>query len=107
MAGDVFEAERLPSYAKTYILPRQMRRASSGAEEEKKHGFVKRKQSLVTPAFQMSMLRASLEEKGAFSATIDGSEMKPLIDKPPKSESQLTNYRDTSRIRRKALETIL
>ena len=41
-----------------------------------------------------------------FIATMDGSEVKPLIDKPPKSESQ-TNYRDTSKIRRKALEPIL
>ena len=67
--SDIFEAENLPSYAKTYILPRRMRRVSI-VEEEDENGnpgsrrqSYARKQSMVTPEFQMSMLRASLEEK--------------------------------------------
>ena len=70
--ADIFEAELLPSYAKTYILPKKMRRTSfniaenEGQEEEgsrsRKQSFA-RKQSTVTPEFQMSMLKASIEEK--------------------------------------------
>ena len=70
---DIFEAELLPSYAKTYILPRRMRRASVVIEEDEdskpanRRRSVARKQSMVTPEFQMSMLRATLEEKKMFS----------------------------------------
>ena len=73
---DIFEAELLPSYAKTYILPRKMRRSSTSeaGEEEggggggrSRKGSFARKQSMVTPEFQMSMLRASLEEKKMIS----------------------------------------
>ena len=73
---DIFEAELLPSYAKTYILPRKMRRSSTSeaGEEEggggggrSRKGSFARKQSMVTPEFQMSMLRASLEEKNIIS----------------------------------------
>ena len=72
--GDVFEAELLPTYAKTYILPKKMRRASFNVEDNdcqedgdegsrsRKQSFA-RKQSTVTPEFQMSMLKASIEEK--------------------------------------------
>ena len=67
---DIFEAEHLPSYAKTYILPRKMRRASlapdtNGNEEGQKNRrqSYARKQSMVTPEFQMSILKASIEEK--------------------------------------------
>ena len=56
-----------------------MRRNSTAAVGEKDYGFVNRKQSLVTPEFQMSLLRASLEEKTVFSATADHSEMQPPV----------------------------
>ena len=48
---DDFMAEELPSYAKTYILPRRMRRKS---EKEK---TTNRRESVVNPEFQMSMLK--------------------------------------------------
>ena len=60
----------MPSYAKTYILPRKMRRASfvqeAGGEDDnpnKRRQSYARKQSMVTPEFQMSILKASLDEK--------------------------------------------
>ena len=69
-----YQAELLPSYAKTYILPRKMRRWSVNSEETEEEGGDRsrkgsfaRKQSMVTPEFQMSMLRASLEEKKMIS----------------------------------------
>lgn len=48
---DDFMAEDLPSYAKTYILPRRMRRKS---EKDK---MPDRRESVVNPEFQMSMLK--------------------------------------------------
>ena len=85
---DIFEAELLPAYAKTYILPRKMRKwsvssesaeteeeAGPGWERSRKGGFA-RKQSAVTPEFQMSMLRASLEESKIVS-TSELNEEKP------------------------------
>ena len=64
------QAELLPSYAKTYILPRKKRKwsvSSEGGETEEeagqersRKGGLARKQSAVTPEFQMSMLRAAL-----------------------------------------------
>ena len=61
----------MPSYAKTYILPRKMRRSSSfslpdsdlSEDKQNRRQSYARKQSMVTPEFQMSMLKASLEEK--------------------------------------------
>lgn len=60
----------MPSYAKTYILPRKMRKASFvpevGGEDDnpnKRRQSYARKQSMVTPEFQMSILKASLDEK--------------------------------------------
>ena len=68
---DIFEAEHLPSYARTYILPRQMVRKSSqkdvaGAERSRKPSQAEgsqggRKQSEVDADFQFSMLKASLD----------------------------------------------
>ena len=66
---DIFEAERLPSYARTYILPRQMVRKSSKksdpgpgpGEVEEDEGQAGRKQSVVNTDFQFSMLKASLD----------------------------------------------
>ena len=64
---DIFEAEYLPSYAKTYILPRKMRRSSSVEEDDvTKNGRRKsyeRKKSSVNSEFQMTMLKTSMEEK--------------------------------------------
>ena len=72
--NDIFQAELLPAYAKTYILPRKMRRASfasadpgagpgaaSGTSARKQSHA--RRQSTVTPEFTMSILKASLEER--------------------------------------------
>ena len=86
---DIFEAELLPAYAKTYILPRKMRKCSvssesgeteeeggAGVERSRKGGFV-RKQSVVTPEFQMSMLRASLAESKIVSSVPEQEEEKP------------------------------
>ena len=86
----LFEAEKLPSYAKTYILPRQMRRTSTGLGEEKEHKYTRRKKSLVSPEFQMSMQRFSLEEKGEVS--------------PVKSSSQASYNEDNSKSIRKAID---
>ena len=66
---DIFEAERLPSYARTYILPRQMVRKSSKKSDpgpgppvvEEDEGQAGRKQSVVNTDFQFSMLKASLD----------------------------------------------
>ena len=101
----MFEAEHLPSYAKTYILPRQMRRASAAAVGEKDHGFVHRKQSLVTPEFQMSMLRASLQEKKVFSATADHSEKQAPVADLSELDRQPSEDRDIAKKSRKALIT--
>ena len=83
--GDVFEAELLPSYAKSYILPRRMRRVSVVVEEDgnskpgSRRQSYARKQSMVTPEFQMSMLRASLEEKQIVSSSKNSEN--PELDK--------------------------
>ena len=57
----------MPSYAKTYILPRKMRRSSSVEEDDvTKNGRRKsyeRKKSSVNSEFQMTMLKTSMEEK--------------------------------------------
>ena len=68
---DIFQAELLPAYAKTYILPRKMRRASfalsspeaSLGERSVRRQSHARRQSTVTPEFTMSILKASLEER--------------------------------------------
>ena len=93
---DIFEAELLPAYAKTYILPRKMRKWSvcsesaeseeetrAGWERSRKGGFA-RKQSAVTPEFQMSMLRASLEENKIISVPVSVPEV--AEDKPDEGE---------------------
>ena len=83
MRGDeIFEAEHLPSYAKTYILPKQMIRKKSHSEVDvlsrknshdsvgplsRKTSLVDNntrkdsKQSIVNADFQFSMLKASLD----------------------------------------------
>ena len=74
--GNILESDLLPSYAKSYILPRRMslermRKLSTSISEEKcaesnagtRRQSYARKQSMVRPDFQMSMLRVSLEEK--------------------------------------------
>ena len=64
----------LPAYAKTYILPRKMRRASfalaapeadlgAPGERSARRQSHARRQSTVTPEFTMSILKASLEER--------------------------------------------
>ena len=72
---DIFQAELLPAYAKTYILPRKMRRASfalaapevelgaAPGEKGARRQSHARRQSTVTPEFTMSILKASLEER--------------------------------------------
>ena len=75
----MFEAEHLPDFAKTYILPRKMERKSTYKEEEdvyrkqslqasivpsKKQSIAdleSRKQSVANADFQFSMLKASLD----------------------------------------------
>ena len=51
---DVFMAEKMPSYAKTYILPRRMRRTSEVMAD------AERRKSMVDPDFQMSMFNFHL-----------------------------------------------
>ena len=105
---DVFEAELLPSYAKTYILPRKMsmRRSSSSEVVEEgedgtgrsRKGSYARKQSTVSPEFQMSMLRASLEEKNIISVPEeeeDGEDQRP----PPSSRRSLVPCVGAGRMR--------
>ena len=80
---DIFEAEHLPSYARTYILPRQMVRKSSKKEDDPKAFNInypsvpepvpsrkashvngatnERKESVQNADFQFSMLKASLD----------------------------------------------
>ena len=90
---DIFEAELLPAYAKTYILPRKMRKWSVSSEsadteleggERSRKGSFARKQSTVTPEFQMSMLRASLEESKIVSVPVPVPEVPE--DKPDEEE---------------------
>ena len=70
----------MPSYAKSYILPRRMSRVSIAGEEipEEKQGIRRksfaRRESMVTPEFQMSMLKASLEEKQMLCPTFEESD---------------------------------
>ena len=83
MKGDeIFEAEHLPAYAKTYILPKQMVRRMSYKEDEgirkssvesggplsrktsindATNNSSERKKSVVNADFQFSMLKASLD----------------------------------------------
>ena len=113
---DIFEAELLPAYAKTYILPRKMRKCSvssesgeteeeggAGVERSRKGGFV-RKQSVVTPEFQMSMLRASLEESKMISSlpqverypgSVHGSHLCLCHKEPALSKQSVTSTPDT------------
>ena len=75
---EILESECLPLYAKSYILPRRMslermRKLSIFEEDDaesetgtRRQSYA-RKQSMVTPEFQMSMLRVTLEEKQIFS----------------------------------------
>ena len=102
---DVFEAELLPSYAKTYILPRKMsmRRSSSSevVEDEdgtgrSRKGSYARKQSTVSPEFQMSMLRASLEEKNIISVP---EEEEDEGERPPPSRRSLVPCVGAGRMR--------
>ena len=90
---DIFEAELLPAYAKTYILPRKMRKWSVSSEsaeteeeggERSRKGSFARKQSTVTPEFQMSMLRASLEESKIISVPMSVPEV--AEDKPDEED---------------------
>ena len=77
---DIFQPELMPSYAKSYILPRRMSRVSIAGEEiaEAKQGIRRksfaRRESMVTPEFQISMLKASLEEKQILCPTFEESD---------------------------------
>ena len=105
---EVFEAEHLPDFAKTYILPRKMERKSTYKEEEdiyrkqglativpsKKHSVAdleSRKQSVANADFQFSMLKASLDYDtelfGAPSASMQGVDVGPEEDLPQEVES--------------------
>ena len=93
MEDYLFEAEHLPPYAKTYILPRQMRRTSTRSEEEKDHKYTHRKKSLVSPEFQMSMMKVSLEENEGVSPVVPSS--------------QASYNEDTSKSIRKAMDPLI
>ena len=102
---EVFEAEHLPDFAKTYILPRKMERKSTYKEEEdvyrkqslvpsKKHSVAdldSRNQSIANADFQFSMLKASLDYDtelfGAPSASMQGVDVAPEEDLSQEVES--------------------
>ena len=106
---EVFEAEHLPDFAKTYILPRKMERKSTYKEEEdvyrkqglatmvpsKKHSVAdlerQRNQSIANADFQFSMLKASLDYDtelfGAPSAGMQAVDVAPEEDLPQEIES--------------------
>ena len=107
---EVFEAEHLPDFAKTYILPRKMERKSTYKEEEdvyrkqslapivpsKKHSVAdleSRNQSIANADFQFSMLKASLDYDtelfGAPSASMQGVDVAPVEEDLPQEIESL------------------
>ena len=76
-----------------------MRRTSSLVSQDQDCAFVNRKQSLVAPEFQMSMLRVSLEEKDTFSAPLNGQEVQPKLSELVESDRLGSKHIDREAIK--------